>query len=83
MEFLVGCKRKLEWLDWHNISFTELFTLVAGETYNYSIRTGSYPQIIHDQTFTNEYGTITCTKFTDANGKKHNDRIPAIRVWRA
>jgi PKD repeat protein len=31
--------------DWHNLPFDKNFTLVAGETYNYSIRTGSYPQI--------------------------------------
>jgi hypothetical protein len=38
--------------DWHNISFGESFTLLAGETYNYTIRTGSYPQIIHEQNHT-------------------------------
>ncbi|KAF5437430.1 PKD repeat-containing protein [Candidatus Methanophagaceae archaeon] len=65
--------------DW-NISFLEPFTLVANETYNYSIRTGSYPQIIHNQTFTNEYGIITSTNFTDANGKVYYDWIPAIRL---
>jgi hypothetical protein len=66
--------------DWHNITFNKSFTLVAGETYNYTLITGSYPQIIHNQTFTNEYGSITCTKFTDANGKRYNDWIPAIRL---
>ncbi|MFZ2071787.1 MAG: PKD domain-containing protein [Halobacteriota archaeon] len=66
--------------DWRNISFLEPFTLVANETYNYTIRTGSYPQIIHNQTFTNEYGTITSTKFTDANGRVYYDWIPAIRM---
>jgi len=67
--------------DWHNLSFKEPFSLVAGEPYNYTIRTGSYPQIIRNQTFTNEYGTITCTEFTDANGKKHVDWIPAIKLF--
>jgi RHS repeat-associated protein len=33
--------------DWHNISFDKNFMLVADETYNYTIRTGSYPQIHH------------------------------------
>ena len=66
--------------DWHNISFNEPFTLVAGETYNYIIRTGSYPQIIHNQTFTNEYGTINCTEFIDKNRNIYNDRIPAIKL---
>ncbi|MFZ2071320.1 MAG: DUF3160 domain-containing protein [Halobacteriota archaeon] len=63
--------------DWHNISFPG-FTLYAGHTYIYSIRTGSYPQIIHNHTLANDYGTITCTGFIDANGRSYNDRIPAI-----
>jgi len=33
--------------DWHNITFEEPFTLKANVTYNYTIRTGSYPQIHH------------------------------------
>jgi hypothetical protein len=33
--------------DWHNVPFNESFTLVQGETYNYTFRTGSYPQIHH------------------------------------
>ena len=68
--------------DWRNITFNDTFTLVANETYNYTIRTGSYPQIIHNQTFTNEYGTITCTEFIDANGNSYRDRIPAIKLFR-
>jgi len=32
--------------DWHNLTFNNSFTLYANETYNYTIRTGSYPQII-------------------------------------
>ena len=66
--------------DWHNISFNDTFVLYKNETYNYTIRTGSYPQIIHNQTLTNAYGTINCTKFIDANGKEYNDWIPAIRL---
>ena len=66
--------------DWHTLSFPSTFTLVAGETYNYTIRTGSYPQIIHNQTFTNDYGTITCSKFTDVNGRVYHDWIPAIML---
>lgn len=65
--------------DWHNISFPA-FTMYAYDTYKYSIRTGSYPQIIHNQTHTNEYGTINCTEFIDANGRSYTDRIPAIRL---
>ena len=66
--------------DWHNISFNDTFVLYKNETYNYNICTGSYPQIIHNQTLTNEYGTITCTDFTDANGNVYYDWIPAIRL---
>ncbi|MFZ2070054.1 MAG: hypothetical protein WAV32_00285 [Halobacteriota archaeon] len=67
--------------DWHNISFLESFTLAPNETYNYTIVTGSYPQIIHEQKKEVTGGAINCTIFTDANGKKYNDWIPAIRLW--
>lgn len=63
----------------HNISFPA-FTMQANQSYKYSIRTGSYPQIIHNQSFTNEYGTINCTEFIDTNGRSHEDWIPAIRL---
>ena len=66
--------------DWHNILFLTSFSLEAGKAYDYTIRTGSYPQIIHNQTLTNAYGTINCTKFVDANGKEYKDLIPAIRL---
>ena len=65
--------------DWHNVSFSA-FTMYAGNTYKISIRTGSYPQIIHNQTFRNAYGTINCTEFIDANGRSHNNWIPALRL---
>ncbi len=66
--------------DYHNITFDSPFTLVAGKTYNYEIRTGSYPQIIHASSKPVTGGTITCTEFTDANGKKYDNWIPAIRL---
>jgi len=66
--------------DWHNISFSEPFTLLPNETYNYTIRTGSYPQIIHAKKFNATGGTITCDKFIDANGRIYYDWIPAIRL---
>ncbi len=69
--------------DWHNISFNESFTLHAGVEYNYTIRTGSYPQIIHNHTHTTLDGSyINCTEFTDANGKRYNNWIPAIKLLR-
>ena len=66
--------------DYHNISFKTHFTLHAGVVYTYEIRTGSYPQIIHRQSYENDYGIITCTEFTDANGRGYNDWIPAIKL---
>ncbi len=66
--------------DWHNISFSEPFTLLPNETYNYTIRTGSYPQIHHTPALPTANGWINCTEFIDANGKRHKDWIPAIRL---
>jgi subtilisin len=66
--------------DWYNISFNHSFTLLAGEIYNYTIITGSYPQIIHEPSFNTIGGTITCTEFRDANGKEYDNWIPAIRL---
>jgi outer membrane protein assembly factor BamB len=66
--------------DYHNITFDESFTLYAGLTYNYTIRTGSYPQIHHNRTLTVPDGEITCSEFIDANGKIYYDWIPAIRL---
>jgi hypothetical protein len=68
--------------DWHNVSFDTSFELKQGALYNYTIRTGSYPQIIHEHAYNATGGTITCTKFTDANGKIYSNRIPAIRLFR-
>jgi thermitase len=67
--------------DWHNIHFNTSFTLVANETYNYTIRTGSYPQIHHTNALQTSNGWINCTEFTDANGKTYNEWIPAIRLF--
>jgi hypothetical protein len=65
--------------DWHNITFDPMFTILANHTYNYTVITGSYPQIHHDTTLTVSDGEITCAEFTDANGKTYNNWIPAIR----
>jgi len=67
--------------DYHNITFNETFTLYENETYNYTILTGSYPQIIHESPFNATGGTITCDKFTDANGNEYTDWIPAIKLF--
>jgi|GEM_PF-1905884 len=67
--------------DWHNISFDEPFTLEADMTYNYTIKTGSYPQIIHAKEFNAAGGKITCEEFIDVNGKRYNNWIPAIKLF--
>ena len=68
--------------DWHNITFDKTVVLLANETYNYTIRTGSYPQIIHEQNYITLDGSfINCTEFTDANGKTYTNWIPAVRLW--
>ena len=68
--------------DWHNITFDNPVVLLPNKTYNYTIRTGSYPQIIHNQTHTTLDGSfINCTEFIDANGKKYDDWIPAIKLY--
>ena len=59
--------------DWHNISFNEPFTLIKDEVYNYTIRTGSYPQTHHNTSLLTPNGWINCTKFIDANGKVYYD----------
>ena len=66
--------------DWHNISFNQSFTLVKNKTYNYTIVTGSYPQIHHTPALPTTNGWINCTEFIDANGKKYYNWIPAIRL---
>jgi len=69
--------------DWHNITFDKTVVLLANKTYNYIIRTGSYPQIHHTDNLevVNDMGTITCDKFIDANGKVYYDWIPAIKLF--
>jgi parallel beta-helix repeat protein len=67
--------------DWNNIVFNKPVVLLANETYNYTIRTGSYPQIHHNKILTLPDGEFTCLKFTDANGRVYYDMIPAIRLF--
>ena len=66
--------------NYHWITFDKPLTLKEGVIYNYTIRTGSYPQIIHETPFNARGGTITCTEFIDANGRIYDDWIPAIRL---
>jgi len=68
--------------DGHNISFYPSFRMLANHTYNYTIRTGSYPQIHHTSELKVKggRGIINCTSFLDANGRSYNNRILAIRL---
>ena len=66
--------------DWHNLSFPEPFKLYGNIEYNYTIRTGSYPQIYHIPALQTANGWINCTEFLDANSKKYDDWAPAIRL---
>jgi len=63
-----------------NVSFDVPFVLKANFTYNYIIRTGSYPQIHHTDRLEIDNGVITCISFKDVNGKIHYDWIPAIKL---
>ena len=67
--------------DYYNITFEESFALEANKTYNYTIKTGSYPRIHHTYALPTANGWINCTQFTDANGKLYNDWIPTIRLY--
>ena len=67
--------------DWMNISFNKTVILMPYETYNITIVTGSYPQIHHTHSLKTENGWINCTEFTDANGNKYENWIPAIKLW--
>jgi hypothetical protein len=66
--------------DWHNITFDKTVVLLANKTYNYTIRTGSYPQIHHTDALPTANGGINCTEFIDATGKRYANWIPAIRL---
>ncbi|MFV9676707.1 MAG: hypothetical protein ACNYVW_03550 [Methanosarcinales archaeon] len=67
--------------DYHNISFNRTLDLKKGVVYQYTIITGSYPQIIHETSFNTAAGTIRCTEFVDANEKVSYNVIPAITLW--
>ena len=54
--------------------------LLAEKEYYYEIKTGSYPQIHHTTVLLTANGWINCTEFVDANGKRYDDWIPAIKL---
>jgi len=68
--------------DYYNVTISPAITLLKNHEYNYTIITGSYPQIVHTKECKAvEGGNITCMEFTDANGKVYEDWIPAIRLY--
>ena len=66
--------------DYHYIVFENPFLLKKDATYNYTICTGSYPQIHHTDNLSTPAGFITCSEFIDSNGRSYNNWIPAIRL---
>jgi hypothetical protein len=67
--------------DYHNLTFSEQFTLAEGEDYKYEIVTGSYSRIIHKQNCTTLDGSfINCTSFADVNGDVYDGWLPAFRL---
>jgi hypothetical protein len=66
--------------DYHNVTISPSITLLKDHEYTYTIKTGSYPQIIHKRSANVTGGIITCIEFIDANGKKYTNWIPAITL---
>jgi hypothetical protein len=66
--------------EYDTLEFETVFALESGVTYNYTIVTGSYPQIIHADRLEVPAGVITCDSFVDANGIVYVDWIPSIRL---
>ncbi len=68
--------------DYYNLTFPERFMLTEGYSYNYTLMTGSYPQVIHQENATTLDGSlITCTLFVDVHGNEYDDRIPALWLF--
>lgn len=65
----------------NNLSLSTEITLLKDHEYNYTIVTGSYPQIHHTARLEIAAGVITCSEFIDINGVRYNDWIPAILLF--
>ena len=76
-----GYKSHWHTITLHKVSGASYVTLLKNHTYNYTIRTGSYPQIHHTDNLSTPAGFITCSEFVDANGKVYTDWIPAIKLF--
>jgi len=66
--------------EFHTLIFDVPFTLEEGKMYTYEIKTGSYPQIIHQNSIKVPAGTINCTEFVDVNGKVYMVGIPSVTL---
>ena len=66
--------------EWHYLDFPQPVILQANETYHFTLRTASYPELIHLPLHETTGGTITCSEFIDANGNTRSGWIPAIRL---
>lgn len=66
--------------DYHNVTISPSITLLKDHEYTYTIKTGSYPQILHEHSANVTGGIITCIEFIDVNGKKYTNWIPAITL---
>jgi hypothetical protein len=68
--------------DYRNITISPTITLLKNHEYNYTVITGSYPQIVHVRGHkVKEGGNITCEEFIDANEKVYGNWIPAIKLF--
>jgi parallel beta-helix repeat protein len=67
--------------DYSNLTLTPSVTLVKDHEYHFTIITGSYPLLHQNATLLLPAGEITCTEFTDANGRIAAPRIPAIKFF--
>lgn len=66
--------------EWHYLYFPQPVTLHANVTYHYTLRTASYPELVHLPLKETAQGTITCSEFVDANGNTRSGWIPAVRL---
>ena len=64
-----------------NISFNRTVILMPYETYNITMKTSSYSQIHHTNELETDVGKIRCVEFVDVNGRRHEDWIPALKLY--
>ena len=66
----------------HNGTITPNQTITVSKMYTYSCSgTGGHSEYVRIWNSSTLNVTAKCEEFIDANGKKYNNRIPAIRLW--